>query len=79
MITKKDIHKGFVGNKRGWVFSIYFNDSNSPQIQSALFKTKQEAQAELQRYIDTGKFAAYGSAETETDMECLDRLNIPLI
>ena len=26
MITKTEIHKGFVGKKRGWAFSIYFND-----------------------------------------------------
>ena len=63
MITKTTIHKGFVGNKKGWAFSVYFDNREYPNIISALFKTKRETQKELEIYLSTGKFKTYGSAE----------------
>jgi len=63
MITKTEIHKGFIGKKRGWAFSIYFNNKEYPNLISALYKTKKQIQVQLQRYIDTGKYDTYGTAE----------------
>jgi len=61
-ITKTEVHKGSVGEKRGWAFSVYFG-REYPNLISALFKTKKEAELELERYKKTGKFVTYGSAE----------------
>ena len=62
MITKTEVHRGFVGSKKGWAFSVYFG-REYPNLISALFKTKREATSELNRYIETGEYACYGSAE----------------
>ena len=63
MITKTTVHKGFIGNKNGYAFSVYFNNAKYPGIISALFKTKKEAEKELEIYLKTGEFKTYGSAE----------------
>jgi len=63
MITKTDIHKGNVGNKKGWAFSIYFDDRPYPNLISALYKTKKEIKKQLVRYLSTGEYDFYGSAE----------------
>lgn len=63
MITKTEVHKGFIGNKKGWAFSVYFDNREYPNIISALFRTKRETKSELERYIETGEFVTYGSAE----------------
>ena len=62
MIVKTTVQRGHIDNKKGWNFSVYFRKEYAGII-SALFKTKKEAEAELQRYIDTGEFVTYGSAE----------------
>jgi len=62
-ITKTTIHKGWVGNKKGWAFSIYWDNRNYPNLISALYKTKAEARFHLERYLKTGKLDTYGSAE----------------
>jgi hypothetical protein len=62
-ITKKEIRKGNIGNKKGWCFSIYWNNYSYPNFISALFKTKKEATSELKRYLENGNFVFYGSAE----------------
>ena len=63
MITKTDIDKARLGNKRGWAFSVYFDNRSYPNLISALYKTKRETQFQLDRYIKTGKFDFYGTAE----------------
>jgi len=63
MITKTEVHRGFIGNKKGWAFSVYFNNANYPNLISALFKTKRETKSELERYLGTGEYKTYGSAE----------------
>lgn len=61
MLTK--IERSYVGNKRGWAFSVYYCGRAYPNMVSALFKTRGEAKDELNRYIETGEFVLYGSAE----------------
>ena len=63
MITKTTIHKGWVGSKTGWAFSIYWDDRKYPNLCSALYKTKKEIKEQLQRFLKTGKYDTYGSAE----------------
>lgn len=57
MKTNTTVRKGNIENKKGWCFVVGNN------FVSALFKTRKEARAELDRYLDTGKFTWYGSAE----------------
>ena len=61
--TRTEVHKAHVGNKKGWSWSAYFDGRDYPGIQAALFNTKHEAEADLKRYLTTGKFATWGSAE----------------
>lgn len=63
MKTKTEIHKGNVRAKKGWAFSIYWDDRPYPNLISALYKTKREVQQQLKRYLKTGEFDTYGSAE----------------
>ena len=63
MITKAEVEKGSLGNKKGWNFSVYFNNRPYPNFISALFKTKREAEKDLKMYKETGDFRLYGSAE----------------
>lgn len=63
MITKTTTHRGSVGNKQGWAFSIYFDNRPYPNLISALYKTKKEIKEQLQRYLDTGEYNTYGTAE----------------
>ena len=63
MITKTEVHKATIGKRRGWAFSIWFNDKPYPNLISALFKTKDQAEKELYLYMETGEFKFYGSAE----------------
>ena len=63
MITKTDIDKAKLGSKRGWAFSVHFDNRSYPNLISALYKTKKETQAQLNRYLETGDFDTYGSAE----------------
>lgn len=63
MITKTTIHKGNIKNKKGWAFSVYFDNRPYPNIISALYKTKKEIKKQLDRYLNTGKFDLYGTAE----------------
>lgn len=64
-VTKTEVHPGSVGSKKGWAFSVYFGGRNYPNLISALYKTKVETQKELDRYLETGEFDTYGSAEIE--------------
>jgi len=62
MISKTEVRPGGIGDKSGWCFDVYFG-RDYPGLISALFKTKREAQNELCRYIKTGEYVTYGSAE----------------
>ena len=62
MITKTEIGKGTVANKKGWNFAVYFGRPY-PNFVSALYKTKKETKKQLERYIETGDFDLYGGAE----------------
>ena len=62
-LTKTEITQGRIGFTEGWIFSAYFGNRKYPNLISALYKSKEEAQAQLKRYIATGKFDFYGSAE----------------
>ena len=61
-VTKTEVHKGNVGLKKGWAFSVYYGRPY-PNVISALYKTKTETQKELVRYLETGELDTYGSAE----------------
>jgi len=63
MITKTEVARGTLGAKKGWNFSVYFARRKYPNLISALYKTKGETQAQLKRYLETGEFDTYGSAE----------------
>lgn len=63
MITKTEINKSSVGNKKGWAFSAYYDNRHYPNFVSALYKTKRETVKQLERYKNTGDFDLYGSAE----------------
>jgi len=62
-VSKVDIHKSSVGNKKGWAFSVCWNGRPYPNFVSALYKTKKEATEKLKIYLDTGKFDWFGNAE----------------
>ena len=62
MITAIEVHKGSLGSKRGWAFSVFF-ERDYPNFISALYKTQREAIAKSEIYRKTGKFDWYGSAE----------------
>ena len=63
MITKIEIHKANVGNKKGWGFSIYFDNRPYPNFTSAIYKTIKEIRQQLDKYLSTGEYDFYGSAE----------------
>ena len=65
-VTKTEVHPGSVGSKKGWAFSVYYGGRDYPNVISALYKAKLEAQEQLARYLKTGKLDTYGSAEIET-------------
>ena len=62
-VTKTEVHKSSVGNKKGWAFSLYWKNRAFPNMISALYKTKREAAEKLDTYLKTDKFDWYGSAE----------------
>lgn len=62
IISKTEVHKGSVGSKKGWAFSVYFG-KEYPNVISALYKTKTEAHQKLDEYIKTDHLDTYGSAE----------------
>ncbi len=63
MITKTEIHEGSLGNKKGWVFYIYFNNLYHPNVISCLYKTKQTATEKCNHFVETGNLDTYGDAE----------------
>ncbi|MCK4636173.1 MAG: hypothetical protein KAT32_04910 [Candidatus Moranbacteria bacterium] len=62
MITKTEVYKSRVGEKRGWAFSVYYG-RKYPNFASALYKTKKETEEQLERFKKTGEYDYYGSAE----------------
>jgi len=56
-MNKGEVRKCSIGNKRGWCFVVGTN------FVSALYKTKGETKLKLNKYLTTGKFDWYGSAE----------------
>jgi len=52
-----EVKRSSSGNKNGWHFTNHKNFS------SALYKTRYEAEAALNRYLESDKFDIYGSAE----------------
>ena len=46
-----EIGKGFIGDKKGWNFKVFFNGRNYPNIISALYKTKKEILKNQDIYI----------------------------
>ena len=63
MITKTELHRGTIDKKKGWAFSVYFNNRKYPNLISALYKTKKETMQQLYRYLTTGEYDYCGSAE----------------
>ena len=55
-----EVKESSVGEKEGWHFTNHTN------FTSALYTTKGEAEKALKKYLDTGKFDFYGSAEMAT-------------
>lgn len=64
-VTKTEVHPGKIGSIKGWVFDVYYGGNSYPNIASAVYKTRPEAQVALDEYLKTGKLEFYGSAETE--------------
>lgn len=62
-ITKTEIFKSSVGDKKGWAFSVSFRKRPYPNLVSALFKTELGAKRKLSRYLKTGHIDFYGNAE----------------
>jgi hypothetical protein len=75
VFDRTEVHEATVGDKEGWAFSLYLKGRSYPQFVSALYKTKPEAEQQLQRYIQTGKFDTYGSAEKSFKNFWKDDLN----
>lgn len=63
VVRKGIVRKGSIGNKRGWAFDVIFNGRKYPNIISALYKTKKEAEEKLNNYFENDKLDTYGSAE----------------
>ena len=63
MITKTEINRSNVECKKGWAFSVYFNNLVYANLVSALYKTKRLCQQKLEVYIKTGVYDWYGDAE----------------
>lgn len=61
-ITKTEIHKSCIGNKKGWSYSVYFG-CTFPNLIGALYTTKNKANEALNKYLNTGKIEFYGDAE----------------
>ena len=62
-VTHSEIKRSQLGSKKGWHFTVHFNNSDTASIVSALYKTKKETTEKLHRYLVTGKLETYGSAE----------------
>lgn len=52
-----EVKRSSAGDKEGWHFVV------GPNFTSALYKTKKEAEDKLDKYLETGKFDFYGTAE----------------
>jgi len=52
------VRRGSVGSRRGWCF-----ESSNGLFISALYRSAVEAEDQMVRYVETGKFDWYGSAE----------------
>jgi hypothetical protein len=65
MITKTEVHKGWVYYNKGWAFSVWWDNKPCPNFVSALYRTKKTATAKLKEYLKSGKFDFYGDAEQE--------------
>ena len=58
-----EIGKGFIGDKKGWNFKVFFDGRNYPNIISALYKTKKETKLKMEDWFYKDKLDTYGSAE----------------
>lgn len=63
MITKTEIGPATVGEKRGFAFSVFYNNSKCANFLSALYKTELGARRKLNKFLKTGEFSLYGNAE----------------
>lgn len=63
IITKTIVHKSNIGKKRGWSFSVYWDNRSWANFVGALYTTKVKASKALEKYIKTGKVEFYGDAE----------------
>lgn len=63
MITSTKIEKATCGDKQGWAFSITWDGRPYPNFISALYRTRKETQAQLERYLNGKGFDYYGTAE----------------
>lgn len=61
--TRVEVGRSQIGDKQGWAFSVYFRGAKHANFVSALYKTKVEAFQASQKYLETGDFELYGSAE----------------
>ena len=63
MLKKCIVSESRIGKKKGWSFSIYYDNRPYANFISALFKTKKRAWTEATNYMFNGKFVFYGNAE----------------
>lgn len=63
MVTKTEVYPSSIRNKKGWAFSVYWNNRPYPNFVSCLVKTEIGAKRGLKKYLNTGKFSWYGNAE----------------
>jgi len=61
--THYEVRRGNVAERTGWCFEVSYNKEQYANLISALYKTHKEATAQLERYLETGEFDFYGSAE----------------
>ncbi len=59
-VTKTEV-KG--SSKDGWHFNVYYGDRTTAGMVSASYKTEEEAEKKLKRFLETGKYDLYGSSE----------------
>lgn len=57
------IGQGFIGDKTGWNFSVYFDGRTYPNIISALYKTRKETKQKMEDWLFNDKLDTYGNAE----------------
>lgn len=57
------IDAGSIGEKKGFNFSVTWDERDYPNFVSALYKTRLGAKRKAIKYLRTGEYNLYGNAE----------------